>query len=92
MSSVRISLCVRRLHVCVHYVMRLGQFYERCEWDVSAFIAFCLMLLWGIVCLIEVLPDFPPCGVGKPALYPLVVSPLSAVCAEGVGSVLCGYC
>ncbi len=81
-----------RLHVCVHYVMRLGQFCGSCEWDVSASVAFCLMLLWWIVRLREVLPDFPPCGVGKPALFPQLVPPLSAVCEVGVGPVLCGYC
>ena len=92
MSSVRVSICVCRLHVCVFYVVLLGQFRGSCEWDVSAHVAFCFMLLWGIICMRDVLPVFPPYRVGKPALLPKLVPPLSAVCEVGMGYVLCGCC
>ncbi len=92
MSSVRVSIGVCRLYVCVLRVVLLGQFCENRELDVSASVTFCFMLLWGILCLKEVLPVFPPFGVGKPTLFPMMVPPLSAVCVVGMGPVLCVYC
>jgi hypothetical protein len=84
--------------VCGLYVLRLGQLCGSCDWDVSVFVAYCLVSLWGIVCLREVMPVFPlpplgsGYGVGKLALFPQLVPSLSTVCEVWMGLVLCVYC
>ncbi len=82
------------LHVCVLSALCLGHLYGTCDWDVLVALAFCLWLPWGIICLREVLPAFPlppmgkGAGVGKPALFPQLVPPSSAVCEVEVGLTL----
>ncbi len=98
LSSTRVFLCVCSLHVCVISVVLLGQLCGSCDWGVPMTAAFYMGLPWGIFYLREVLPVAPPpptcrgTGVGKPALFPQLVPPPSAVFEEEVGLVLCGYC
>jgi hypothetical protein len=72
---------VCNLLVYVLCALRLGQFCGGCDRGVSDAVAFCLWLLWERVCMREVLPIIPPPlgrgnGVGRPALFSLLVPPL----------------